>query len=352
MKSIIKNDLLASICIGVSYILLWMVAEVFAVNFNWKNFVSATTYIIWANLYVLFINLFITHVLQPFNGNKNRKTLHLLLSIAIVLLLLSYGFFYWSKLGSLWLTTFRGIENEKINAGFLFRSILYQLIGMLYFSFIKLIIRNVKLKHRNQQLEIEKKKTELDYLKSQTNPHFLFNTLNNIYALARMKSNLTEESILKLSDILRYMLYGSDNAYVPIQQEIKIIEEYIALEKLRYDNSLQIRINTIIQDPETKIPPLLLIPLVENAFKHGVSETIYAPFINITIQVSNNLLNCIITNSIDRENTTTALSENIGLKNLKRQLELLFANYSLDIDKKHDSFNVYLKIDLNSYAKN
>lgn len=352
MKSIIKNDLLTSICIGISYILLWMVAEVFAVNFNWKNFISATAYIVWANLYVLFINLLIAHVLEPFYRNNNRKAVKLIFSITIVLLLLSYGFFYWSKLGSLWLTIFRSLENEKMNAAFVFRGMLYQLIGMLYFSFIKLIIRNIKLKDRNQQLEIEKKKTELDYLKSQTNPHFLFNTLNNIYALARKKSSLTEESILKLSDILRYMLYGTEYAYVPIQQEIKIIEEYIALEKLRYDNSLQIQFDTVIQNPETKIPPLLLIPLVENAFKHGVSETITTPFIHISIQVNNSLLNCTVSNSIDPQNISKELSENIGLRNLKRQLELLFSTYTLDISKKEDGFNVCLTIDLNSYAKN
>lgn len=352
MKSILKNDIATSICIGISYILLWMIAEVFVVNFNWKNFVSATTYIVWANLYVLSVNLLIAHILQPFSKTDKRKLLKLLLSITIVFLLLSYGFFYWNKIGSLCLTAFRNLENEKMNAAFVFRGMLYQLIGMLYFSFIKLIIRNVKLKDRNQQLEIEKKKTELDYLKSQTNPHFLFNTLNNIYALARKRSNLTEESILRLSDILRYMLYGTEYADVPIQKEIKIIEEYIALEKLRYDSSLQIQFNTAIQDPETKIPPLLLIPLIENAFKHGVSETITTPFIHISIQVNNNILNCTVSNSIDPENTAKELSENIGLKNLKRQLELLFSKYSLDIDKKDNGFNVYLKIDLNSYAKN
>jgi LytS/YehU family sensor histidine kinase len=129
------------------------------------------------------------------------------------------------------------------------------------------IFNYIKLKQATQQLLIEKQVAELNYLKSQTNPHFLFNTLNNIYSLARDKSDLAPESILRLSKILRFMLYETSGKYIPIEQEIKIISDYIALEKLRYDDSLLINFNYDIEDMKQAMPPLLLIPLVENAFK-------------------------------------------------------------------------------------
>src|SRR5690606_29557778 len=125
----------------------------------------------------------------------------------------------------------------------------------------------------------------LNYLKSQTNPHFLFNTLNNIYSLARDKSDLAPESIMRLSKILRYMLYETSGAYIAIEQELKIMTDYIELEKLRYDDSLRVNFNHNIEDLRQALPPLLLIPLVENAFKHGVSETRNQPYVDIHLSV-------------------------------------------------------------------
>src|SRR4030095_1593081 len=144
---------------------------------------------------------------------------------------------------------------------------------MIVFGVCRHIYKYQQLKTAAQQLRIEKQEAELSYLKSQTNPHFLFNTLNNIYSLTRDKSDLAPESTLRLSKILRFMLYETGGAYIAVEQELKIISDYIALEKLRYDESLRINFNYDIEDMKQPLPPLLLIPLVENAFKHGVSET-------------------------------------------------------------------------------
>ncbi len=161
------------------------------------------------------------------------------------------------------------------------------------------IYNYIKLKQAAQQLRIEKQAAELNYLKSQTNPHFLFNTLNNIYSLARDKSDLAPESILRLSKILRFMLYETGGEYIAIEQELKIINDYIALEKLRYDESLRINFNHDIEDMKQALPPLLLIPLVENAFKHGVSETRNQPFVDIHLSVNNRQLTFIVKNSTE-----------------------------------------------------
>src|SRR5215831_12958493 len=114
----------------------------------------------------------------------------------------------------------------------------YNMGLVFFFGIIRHIYNYLKLKQAEQQLRIEKKEAELNYLRSQTNPHFLFNTLNNIYSLARDKSDVAPESILKLSKILRFMLYETGGEYIAIEQELKIIDDYIALEKLRYDESL------------------------------------------------------------------------------------------------------------------
>jgi two-component system LytT family sensor kinase len=191
------------------------------------------------------------------------------------------------------------------------------------------IYDHVKLRQAAQQLRIEKQAAELNYLKSQTNPHFLFNTLNNIYALAKDKSDLAPESVLRLSKILRFMLYETTGDYIAIEQEIKIIDDYIELEKLRYDESLRINFNHDIEDMKQALPPLLLMPLVENAFKHGVSETRDQPFIDLHLAVSKRQLVFIVRNSVGDHAPQEPVKEHIGLGNLRRQLELLYKDHNL-----------------------
>jgi LytS/YehU family sensor histidine kinase len=207
-----------------------------------------------------------------------------------------------------------------------------------------------KLKETAQQLRIEKQEAELNFLKSQTNPHFLFNTLNNIYSLARDKSDLAPESILKLSKILRFMLYEANGEYIAIEQELKVMSDYIALEKLRYDESLRINFNHDIEDMKQAIPPLLLIPLAENAFKHGVSETRNKPFVDIHLSVKNRLLTFIVKNSAEAVSGEQRVKENIGLSNLRRQLELLYKDYDLSLHHSDGVFTASLKINLASHV--
>ncbi len=205
-----------------------------------------------------------------------------------------------------------------------------------------------KLRRAQQQLRIEKQSAELNYLRSQTNPHFLFNTLNNIYSLARDKSDLAPESILRLSKILRYMLYETSGAYIAIEQELKIITDYIDLEKLRYDESLRINFNLDVENLRQSLPPLLLIPLVENAFKHGVSETNNQPFVDIHLSVAGRQLTFIVKNS--SEMPEKQINENIGLSNLRRQLALLYTDYDLTVKQGDAVFTATLKINLATHV--
>ena len=146
------------------------------------------------------------------------------------------------------------------------------------------------------------------------------------------------------------MLYETSGAYISIEQELKIINHYISLEKLRYDDSLHINFNYDIEDMKQALPPLLLIPLVENAFKHGVSETRNLPFIDIHLSVNNRQLEFVVKNSAEATSGELSVKENIGLSNLRRQLELLYTDYNLSVQQGESLFTANLNINLSSHV--
>ncbi|MEO8174887.1 MAG: histidine kinase [Sediminibacterium sp.] len=226
----------------------------------------------------------------------------------------------------------------------------YGFASIFFFAIARHLFHHLKLQRVAQQLLIEKQAAELNYLKSQTNPHFLFNTLNNIYSLAKDKSDLAPESILRLSKILRYMLYETSGDYINIEQEVKIITDYIDLEKLRYDDTLVVNFNYNIEDMKQALPPLLLMPLVENAFKHGVSETREHPYIDIHLSIVNRQLQFFVKNSVESFDGDRGVKENIGLANLRRQMELLFTDYDLSVKLGVADFTAILKINLSSHV--
>jgi LytS/YehU family sensor histidine kinase len=153
-----------------------------------------------------------------------------------------------------------------------------------------------------------------------------------------------------LSKILRFTLYEASGEFIATEQELKIINDYIALEKLRYDESLRINFNYDVEDIKQALPPLLLIPLVENAFKHGASETRNSPFVDIHLSIKNRQLLFVVKNSIDTNDEERNVKENIGLSNLRRQLELLYTDYNLSVQQRESVFTATLKINLSSHV--
>jgi len=308
---------------------------------------------IWAASYVTVINFILFEYSVPF-VLKKRKTVIFNILTGILLLfvhcmLYSYGSYAWRLLG-VQLHVFTKLKVYDSLDQLLRSHMGYSMGSVFLFGIIRHIYNYAKLKQATQQLRIEKQAAELNYLRSQTNPHFLFNTLNNIYSLARDKNDLAPESILRLSKILRFMLYETGGPYIAIEQELKIMNDYIALEKLRYDNSLRINFNHDIEDTKQAIPPLLLIPLVENAFKHGVSETRNQPFVDIHLSVKQRQLKFIVKNSTEAFVGEGGIKENIGLSNLRRQLELLYKDHELTVKQESDVFSSTLKINLASHV--
>jgi len=146
------------------------------------------------------------------------------------------------------------------------------------------------------------------------------------------------------------MLYETGGKFIAIEQELQIMHDYIDLEKLRYDESLRVNFNHDIEDMKQALPPLLLMPLVENAFKHGVSETRNQPFVDIHLAVNKRVLTFIVRNSTGVSAAEQQIKENIGLSNLRRQLELLFTEYNLTVQPGDSAFTATLKINLASHV--
>ncbi|MET0466995.1 MAG: histidine kinase [Chitinophagaceae bacterium] len=213
------------------------------------------------------------------------------------------------------------------------------------FAFIKLIRDQYLVQRRSLKLEKEKAQTELKVLKAQLNPHFLFNTLNNIYSLSLMNSPVTSRAIYELSEILDHVLYRCNNTYVPISEEIRLIGNYVELEKLRYTEKLKVSFKHTI-DEHMEIAPLLLLSLVENAFKHGAGESVGRPFVNIDLRLEQGMFRFEVANSFLPDNRMPG-DERIGLSNIRKQLDLLYGDrYKLNISDNQEIFVVLLTIDL------
>lgn len=217
-----------------------------------------------------------------------------------------------------------------------------------FFFFIGVLFASLalKLNHQWKQIEQEKLNAELSYLKAQINPHFLFNTLNSIYSLALIKSDLTPKAILELSSLMRYVISESKEKFVPLEKEIDYIKNYIDLQKLRLDDTVSVSFTTEGDIQNKDISPLMLIPFIENAFKHGVNpEENSIIDIFLIVQGKNLLLK--VTNALVSRIVDTHTKSGFGIENAKTQLSLLYPNkHSLTLEEANHCFIVTLKLNI------
>jgi len=193
-------------------------------------------------------------------------------------------------------------------------------------------------------LQAEKGKAELALLKSQVNPHFFFNTLNNLYGLVVEKSEQAPEVVLKLSDMMRYTIYEGKEDVVVLKDEISYLENYIELHKIRYQKKVEILFTHDVQE-DLKVAPLLFIILLENAFKHGVEKMRENAFIHLGMRSQGKLLLFTIENSFDKSVSNDI--NGIGLENLKKRLEYLYPNrHELIVERKESVYKVRLNLEI------
>jgi two-component system LytT family sensor kinase len=215
---------------------------------------------------------------------------------------------------------------------------------------LKAYHQHIEWREREKNLVNEKLKSEINFLKAQINPHFLFNTLNNIYALARKQSPKTPDAVLKLSKLLRFMLYDAHKDRILLSDEIRLIEDYIELQKLRYTERLDVKLTCTSDDNSQQIAPLLLIHFVENAFKHGTGESRFQSNVTINLQLMNGVLWASFLNTVE-DMIDDSSTEKIGLTNIKRQLELLYPKHTMEVKHERLSYHVELTLDLRQYEK-
>jgi LytS/YehU family sensor histidine kinase len=291
---------------------------------------------------VVYFNLL---VLFPKYLKKNKFYLYTaLLIITVVILTPIESFFHY-------LLFFRKVSlaemfqldsNSKIFLGsffMAFSSTLYKIINDWAF-------------HQNEKIDLKRQslQSELNFLKSQINPHFLFNTLNSLYALTLKKSDKAPEIVLRLSEMMRYMLYECNESKVPLSSEIQYIKNYLELEKLRHGKSFNIQLNIDGDANGQLIAPLIFIPFLENSFKHGIDHHIDEGFVNINIDIVDSKLSLFVENSKSKiQPKKKKNSGGIGLVNVKRRLDLVYPNkHELNLTNNEDAFNVSLSLDLSN----
>jgi two-component system, LytTR family, sensor kinase len=229
--------------------------------------------------------------------------------------------------------------------------IVYALTQTLAIFFLSTAFKTSQIALRREKeasdLKSENLNSELKFLRSQINPHFLFNALNNIYSLSIVKSDKTPETILKLSEMLRYIIYDCNAEKVPLAKELNYIDNYISLQKLKMEFMDNVTVDFTKAQGDFLIAPMILIPFIENCFKHSSIEDQKNSWISMTLSTENDELNFYITNSLPAKSQSMDSASGIGLENVRRRLQLIYPDkHTLEITQKDMTFSVSLQIKL------
>lgn len=222
------------------------------------------------------------------------------------------------------------------------------------YSFRVILVEKNRVEKEKHQTELKLKEAKLKLLQGQIHPHFLFNMLNNLYGLVKDDVNTSRDVIVKLSDLLDYMLYECDKPQVSLHHEIRFIENYIELERIRHDKNFNVNMSCQEFNHKALIAPLILFPIVENAFKHGFNDPV-KNYIDIKINLTGDILIFEVTNSISEQKNDRYLKQEgkgIGLKNIRERLDLIYKDRSsLEITESNKEFKVTLNLELHESAK-
>jgi len=290
---------------------------------------------------ILFTYYVIYYLIPKFIVKKKHVHFFIFFVFSLVL-------FYLIRTGLIYLLVTKNVwpENEGINI-FTFNHIVAVTIGILYevgfVSAIKLTFDWMSEKRKNDELQKIQLRTELNFLKTQIQPHFFFNTLNNLYALVINKSKNAPDVVLKLSEIMQYILYEVKEPKVTLLKAINYIYSYLELEKLRYGDKVKSDIKIIGDIDDVEIPPLLFLPFIENCFKHGTKNNDDIK-VDIRFEINNNFLFFTVENTF-QNNQIKLVKHGIGIDNVKRRLHLLYnENFTLETNIKKNKFKVLLKL--------
>ncbi len=295
----------------------------------------------------IFATYFTVYILLPKLLFKKKHYLFILFLIlsGIVFILLQRIILYYITYPLFYADYLENYTFFRFNYFYSFVNI-YMVAG--FFMAIKLLKYWYENQSIRMELESQNKNSEIALLRNQINPHFLFNTLNNIDSLIMDNQEQASDSIIKLSEIMRYMLYDSNTQYVPLSKEINYLKSYISLQKIRLKDTDYVKMEIKGDHKNKLIAPMLLVPFVENAFKHG-SKKVISPGVSITLTTGKNFLEFIVINYTSESDLTSKdVTKGIGMNNVRRRLELIYKNqYHLDINSKNDKFIVKLRLNFN-----
>lgn len=319
------------------HILIWSLLLVIPVIFvqNESYMGLPRNFFLITNLYNIGLFYLNAYIFYPRLLNRRWWWLYLISIVAIFILTYHLKLFF--------LEFNPGFQMTKMNRGVVLFPPLPFLIASTIFRFIS---NRIRFERMEKEKKAERLASELKFLRSQVSPHFLFNMMTNMVALARQKSDLLEPSLIKLSDFLRYMLYESNEEKFSVNKEIENLRNYISLQQLRFGEDVKIDINIENECPDCFIEPMLLVPFIENAFKHGIGM-VKDPFINIHLHLKETTLYFEVKNNYNSLNVSKDKNSGIGLANVKNRLELLYAGkYRLHLTDKEGIFTVQLNLDL------
>ena len=313
-------------------------------NYNLHDMVWQTSVGLINFCIVFYVFYFLIHNLLK-RGNINWKNILLAVSIFAVLVVQKWFWDFVPAINTKGLTF--GQRFANITISLCVTNVILTLIqGTISLSF-KTILAYFDEKKKRKELETTNVKNELNVIRAQINPHFLFNTLNNIDALINRNPEKASELLIKLSDEMRYMLYDANIEKIDIESELKFLNNYISLQEIRINHKNPIIVNMEVDNYSEKIPPLLFLPLVENAFKHGAFLKV-EDAIKLSIRLKEHLLDFSITNPYDQNTTFVNSSNGLGLDLVKRRLGLVFPNkHRFEIKKDGFYFTVEFSIRLN-----
>ena len=265
---------------------------------------------------------------------------------AVIILYIPWDKIPWISNAKLLLTT--NTFEQKLFMAYL-ASIHGSITGVALASSFKMFKHYYSKTLHNQQLQQENSEAQLRLLMAQIQPHFMFNTLNNIYSQAQEESPKSAKMIMELSQILRYILNEGKKDRVPLESELQMVVDYLNLEKIRYDEKLDLHYSFPEKVIDTTIAPLLLLPLVENCFKHGASKMINKPWINIKSELLKHNFSITMMNGKKKKKSSGSNRKGTGIENVRRRLNLLYPNrHTLEIKEEPDVFIVNLNIELDS----
>ena len=290
---------------------------------------------------------FLMYYVIPYMGKKSKWKLAAA-SIAVMLVSL---FLYHTLLSQVVIPL---IHNETHEPGTLTEDIsrfIWRMLDILTVAgaacTLSLMRKQLLDAKREQQLIKEKLQSELNFLRAQTHPHFLFNTLNSIYALARKQDPETPRVVMQLSKLLRYMLHECKENYVTLEQEWKVVLDYVELEKIRYGQRVAVTCTTQVSNMQASVAPLLLLPLVENAFKHGAGNNRGITTITILLEEQEGMLKFEVKNNVEATPEPSVETSGIGLSNVKRQLELLYPKHTFESFRNNGTFTTLIAFNWN-----